>query len=373
MKIGLVVVGGLARDPAHGAIPALHWLVECLARGHDLHGFTLYGAPRPERYQMLGATIHHAGAPPVPLRVFLAIVAEHRRSPFDLLHAFWLVPGGAVAAMAGRVLGVPVLAHAAGGEFVAFPDIGYGHQLYWKGRLWARIALAGARRISAASAGMIEPIERLGYHADRIPLGVDVARWPPVAPRPRDPASPARIVHVASLNRVKDQITLLRAARRLADQSVDFRLDIAGADTLHGVVEQQARELGLGDRICFHGFLPHERLHQLVRSADLLWISSRHEAGPLAVLEAAVVGVPAVGTAVGHIAEWAPDAAVAVPVGDAEALARETVGLLRDDDRRMALASEAQRRALAQDADWTAARFEQIYAETIAATRKGRG
>ncbi len=35
-------------------------------------------------------------------------------------------------------------------------------------------------------------------------------------------------------------------------------------------------------------------------------ISSRHEAGPLAVLEAAVKGVPTVGTAVGHIAEWAP-------------------------------------------------------------------
>ena len=42
-------------------------------------------------------------------------------------------------------------------------------------------------------------------------------------------------------------------------------------------------------------------------------ISSRHEAGPLAVLEAATVGVPTVGTAVGDIAEWAPSAALAVP------------------------------------------------------------
>jgi glycosyltransferase involved in cell wall biosynthesis len=94
-----------------------------------------------------------------------------------------------------------------------------------------------------------------------------------------------------------------------------------------------------------------------------LWISSRHEAGPLAVLEAAVAGVPTVGTAVGHIAEWSPDAAVAVPVGDAASLARETASLLGDDRRRLALALEAQRRALAQDADWTARRFEELYEE----------
>ena len=36
--------------------------------------------------------------------------------------------------------------------------------------------------------------------------------------------------------------------------------------------------------------------------ADLFWLTSRHEAGPVAVLEAAVAGVPTVGTAVGQVA-----------------------------------------------------------------------
>ena len=53
-----------------------------------------------------------------------------------------------------------------------------------------------------------------------------------------------------------------------------------------------------------------------MREAHVSVISSRHEAGPVVALEAAAVGVPTVGTAVGHIAEWAPDAALAVPVGD---------------------------------------------------------
>jgi glycosyltransferase involved in cell wall biosynthesis len=107
--------------------------------------------------------------------------------------------------------------------------------------------------------------------------------------------------------------------------------------------------------------------------ADILVLSSRHEAGPLVVLEAAIVGVPTVGTAVGHVAEWAPEAAVAVPVRDPEALAFATLRILEDDEQRLALAREAQRRALACDADWTVRRFETLYDEVLSEARpRGR-
>jgi glycosyltransferase involved in cell wall biosynthesis len=176
---------------------------------------------------------------------------------------------------------------------------------------------------------------------------------------------------LASLNPVKDQTTLLEAANRLRHAGMEFRLDVVGQDTLGGAVQAHAQRLGLTDWVRFHGYVLHEELHDLVAGADLLWMTSRHEAGPIAVLEAAVVGVPTVGTAVGHISEWAPQAAVAVPVGDAAALAAETLALLRDEPRRLALAREAQRRAVAYDADWTARRFEALYEEVIAATPTG--
>jgi glycosyltransferase involved in cell wall biosynthesis len=98
-----------------------------------------------------------------------------------------------------------------------------------------------------------------------------------------------------------------------------------------------------------------------MEQADVLLVTSRHEAGPLVVLEAAVAGVPTVGTAVGHVAEWAPEAAVAVPVGDAAGLARETASLLDDETRRLALANAAQRRAIEIDAEYTAAAFDRLY------------
>ena len=363
LKLGLVVMGGLSRDPADGTIPALQWLVERLTRRHEVHVFTLYGAARPDRYPMLGATVHHVAGQ--PLRAWRLIIAEHGRGAFDLLHNFWLVPGGAITVIAGRLLRIPVLVHAAGGELVSLPGIGYGSARYWRGRLWARLALAGAARISAASKSMIDTIAARGYRAERVPLGVDLGKWPPRAPRRRPAGQTARLVHVGSLNAVKDQTTLLQAAREMQRQGRDFQLDIAGADTLRGRMQGLARDWGLGARVHFHGFLSQERLRPLVEGADLLWITSRHEAGPVAVLEAAVAGVPTVGTAVGHIAEWAPAASVAVAVGDPVALARETTALLDDEPRRLALASEAQRLAVAQDADWTAQRFEDLYHEVL--------
>jgi glycosyltransferase involved in cell wall biosynthesis len=323
---------------------------------------------------MLGATVHHAGRGAIRLRSIRSIVQEHRRGRFDLLHAFWLVPAGVVAAVAGALIRRPVLAHVAGGELVDLPDLGYGHASYRAGRMWTRLALARADRITAASAPMVEAIRRLGFAADRVPLGVDLERWPVAAPRRRPANRPARLVHVASLNLVKDQTTLVTAASRLAAGGCDFTLDIAGADTLGGRIPALAERLGIAGRVRFHGYLSHDRLHPLVQSADLLWVSSRHEAGPLVVLEAAVAGVPTVGTAVGHLREWTPDAAVAVAVGDADALARETRALLENEERRLSLAREAQRRALAEDAESTAARFQELYDVVLSgATRRGRG
>jgi glycosyltransferase involved in cell wall biosynthesis len=99
----------------------------------------------------------------------------------------------------------------------------------------------------------------------------------------------------------------------------------------------------------------------LVERAAFLLLSSLHEAGPYVLLEAAVAGVPAVGTRVGHLAEWAPDAALAVLPGDPQALAQGINRLLDDEALRLRVARAAQQRAIEEDADFTARAFELLY------------
>ncbi len=83
------------------------------------------------------------------------------------------------------------------------------------------------------------------------------------------------------------------------------------------------------------------------------------------MLEAACTETMTVGTAVGHVADWDPDRAVAVPVQDPRALASAISALLRDPARRTRIAAAARRWALAHDADWTAKAFEMLYARVI--------
>jgi glycosyltransferase involved in cell wall biosynthesis len=365
VKLALVVPGGVDRSGTDRVVPALLWLIERLARRHEVHVFALDQEPIPARWDLLGARVANIGSAPGRRRRFFAGVArEHRAGRFDVIHAFW-GGCGTLAAFAGWRHRVPMTLHLGGGELVALPDIGYGGRLTLRGRLGLRAAFAGARRVTVASPFMQRLAALHGVAAELVPLGVALDHWPIRAPRPREPSRPARLLSVGDIRPVKDQSTLLNAASRLAASGVRFELDIAGLDTINGAAQALARALGIAALVRWHGLLAREALRALMEGADLLLVSSRHEAGPLAMLEAAVVGVPTVGTAVGHVADWSPDAAVAVPPGDGTALARAAQALLGNEDRRLALAREAQRRAIAWDADFTATSFERIYHELV--------
>ncbi len=359
-RIALVVPGGVDRSGEYRVIPALLSLIERLSRHHDVQVIALNQEPQPGSWDLAGARIHNIGSRHTRVRAVQAIGKLHRAAPLHIVHAMWSGACGQVAVVAARLLGVPSLVHVTGGEVVAMPEIGFGGRQSWRGRVREALVLRGASAVSATSTPIVALLSHLGVRAERVPLGVDLASWPPMIPRQREPGQPARLIQVASLNRVKDQSTLLQALALLAP-SMHVELDVVGDDTLHGEMQALAQRLGLSRQVRFRGFLTQRQLRPVVESADLMIVSSRHEAGPLALLEAAVAGVPTVGTAVGHVREWAPHAALAVPIGDAPELAAAIRRMLEDEGLRLAVAHEAQRRALREDADYTARCFQGLY------------
>ena len=355
--------GGVDRSGEQRVIPALLALIERLARHHEVHVFVLRQEATAGEWMLAGARIHNIGEGWTRLRAIREVRREHRRAPFDTIHAIFSGSCGLFAVAMARLLRVRSLVHVAGGELASLPEIAYGGRRRWTGRLREALVLRAADAVTAASAPILASLQDLGIAAQRVPLGVDLAAWPPLPPRRRS-AGPAKLIHVASLNRVKDQATLLRALAILAARGQAFTLDVVGVDTLHGEVQALAGELGLERRVRFHGFRTQRELRPLLASADLLVMSSLHEAGPLALLEAAVAGVPAVGTAVGHFAEWSPSAALAVPVRNPDEMANAIQRALADEELRLRLAEEAQRRAMREDADSTAAAFQALYRTT---------
>ena len=361
LKVALVVPGGVDRSGEYRVIPALVALIGRLARLVDLRVFALRQEPQPGTWTLAGARIHNVGHRATTARAIATILREHRVGAFDVVHSMWAGSPGVVAVATARLLRKPCLVHVAGGELVALRDIGYGGCLHWWGRARERFVMRGATRVSAASTPIIEQIAAFGVRALRIPLGVDRESWPLVAPRRRDPMAAARLVHVASLNRVKDQSTLLHAMRLLATGGANFHLDIVGEDTLRGEMQMLANNLELAPYVTFHGFRTQRALRPILETAHVHIVSSLHEAGPVALLEAAMLGVPTAGTEVGHVREWMPDAALGARPGDPAGLAAAIRALLNDEELRLRVGREAQARAVATDADFTAARFLEAY------------
>ncbi len=290
--------------------------------------------------------------------------AMRAAGPFDLLHAYMAVPAATVAMIAARRLRLPFVVTFDGNELVALPEIGYGLGLTYRGRLARRFVARAADRITVSTLYMSELAREHGLTADVIPLGVDLAMVPPQAPATEGP--PWRLLHVANINPVKDQTTLLQALALVRAQEPAVHLHIVGTDTLAGAIHAQCDLLGLGGHVTFTGALPADEVWPYYARSHLLLLPSRHEAAGVAVLEAAACSLPTVGTDVGYVSEWSlRGAARAIRVGDAPALARAILDLLRDRPTRRRMAEEARALSCAHNADWTAARFEELYHAVI--------
>ena len=288
---------------------------------------------------------------------------EHRRARFDVIHGLWANESGLLAGLAARLGHAPGVVTAMCGELVALPAIRYGAQLGAKGRLLVRLALRLPRVVTCESHYALRLLHPHRPDARVLTFGPDCRRFTP--PADLAPGPPWNLLHVAGLNRVKDQTTLLRAFARIHAAQPQTRLDIIGVDTLNGEIHALAADLGLYHAVTFHGFQTSDVVAAHMREAHLLLHSSLSEAAPLVFLEAAACRLPTVGTAVGLIADNAPGAARAVPVGDAGGLAQAALDLLADEPRRRALGQSAYAVAQKCNADLTAQRVEAIYTELV--------
>lgn len=389
MKVGWVVPG-FSSDERDWCIPALLDLARALAEWAELHIFSLRYPHRRDVYRVYGATVHSFGGGldrgwrtlRLWAQALAAIRAEAQRGRFGVFHAFWLQDSGTVATLAALLTRTPAILSLGGAEMARLPDIGYGEQLHSRQAAIMRFSLRRAAWITGGSRYILDltcphlpPVARAKLRL--APLGVDTVRFSPSPYSSPDRGGERgegrgegrdglRLLHVGSLLPVKDQATLLRALRRVVDSALGVHLTIVGGGPLEGHLRRLCGELGLESQVTFAGVVPHDRLPDYYRDADLFVLTSRHEAQNMAVLEAAACGLPTVGTAVGVIPDLAPEAAWAVPVGDAEALAQAIVALWRDPPRRMAMARVAQARVAAEySLERATERFWGLYEATL--------
>jgi glycosyltransferase involved in cell wall biosynthesis len=291
-------------------------------------------------------------------RVLSDLRREGRRT--DIIHAH-IHRAGWAAVLVGRVFRIPVVITENSTEF--------GRKTLSRGgRRRAAIAFRRADLVCPVSHDLQRQIEGYGMRGrfEVVPNQVDTDMFMPAS---RPAAAPFRVVNVAMQDPKKGLLTLLLAVAALS-RNLDVCLDLVGDGPQRAELQARTAELGLAERVTFHGVLKPEDIAQLLRQAHVFVLPSLAENLPLALMEAQATGLPVVATTVGGVPEMvSPDSGRLVPPGDANAL-RDAMHevLTRLDDYDRDSIAEAARDRWSYDA--IARRWDEVYRAVL--RRRGR-
>ncbi|MER6097301.1 glycosyltransferase family 4 protein [Streptomyces sp. NPDC001728] len=221
-----------------------------------------------------------------------------------------------------------------------------------------------------------EIVEHLGVREDRIRvvhIGADTALW---SPDPAVAEVPGRIVTTSSADvPLKGLIHLIEALAKLRTENPDAHLVVVGKRAEDGPVAAAIERYGLDGAVRFVKGISDAELVDLVRSAQVSCVPSLYEGFSLPAAEAMATGTALVATTGGAIPEVAGadgETCLAVPPGDAGALAAGLGRVLGDAELRARLGAAGRERVLAK---FTWARAAQgtaeLYREAVAAQGAG--
>ena len=222
-----------------------------------------------------------------------------------------------IAGALARALHIPAVSTVHG-----FTGGGPRHRLYER---MQRIALRRANAVIAVSRPLAIQLADAGVSPNRIHC-VPNGFTPPLTSLPRSLArhrlgiEPDALVAgwVGRLSREKGADVMLDA---LAEAAVSWRLSIIGDGPERDALQRQAANLGIADRVTWHGLV--ENAGSLLTAFDAFVLSSRTEGTPIALFEAMYASVPIVATRVGGVADVVSSShAILVPSEQPKMIAR---------------------------------------------------
>jgi glycosyltransferase involved in cell wall biosynthesis len=162
------------------------------------------------------------------------------------------------------------------------------------------------------------------------------------APKEQWPAKVGfTLVYVGRLAPVKNHALLLNAFRSALASMPELRLWMVGDGSERGPLEKIAAELGIAAQVTFWG--QQLDVAPFFSAADAFIMSSKSEGLPMSLLQAFSLGLPAIVTDVGGMAEVVKlaKAGFTVPVTDPAAMAAAILRLARGDAEREQFSANA--------------------------------
>ena len=161
---------------------------------------------------------------------------------------------------------------------------------------WTRRVLGRAHALVAPSPFLAFAVEPYGVTARVIPNVLDLDAYPfrlRTAPRPR-------VLWMRSFHELYNPLLAVQVLALVRERLPDATLVMAGQEKgLSAATMAEAQRLGVSDAIRFPGFLGPEAKMREGGAADVFLNTNRVDNAPVAVLEAAAMGLPVVSTRLG--------------------------------------------------------------------------
>jgi len=256
---------------------------------------------------------------------------------------------GFLGRLAARLAGVPVIVHTYHGHVL--------HGYYGRAKSWLlrgmeqslahitdRIITVSDRVKDELVAYGVAKAEQIGV----IPLGFDLA--PFISARAhrgefrREFGFAADVKLVGIVGRIfpiKNHGLFLTAAARIAAAEPAVRFVIVGDGILRPSLEQQARDLGIAERVFFTGW--RSDLPRIYADLDVLVVSSDNEGTPVSAIEAMASDCPVAATRVGGLPDLIIDGenGLLVEPRNSEELSGAVLRLLHNPERARTMSQKA--------------------------------
>jgi phosphatidylinositol alpha 1,6-mannosyltransferase len=348
-------------------------------RGHDIHvvapsptgpatrevrdGVTVHGVRSHRYYQHEGFQVC------MPWVAFPATAALMDAIDPDVVHTnAHMVVGRGVVRAAHRT-GRPLVAtnHLMPENLVGYSPIPRPLRRLYFALAWRDLGrvFGKAQVVTAPTPRAVELLVRRAGLVDAFPVsnGIDVDRYQAV---PHVPRPVPTVLFVGRLDPEKRVDELIRAFAALP-AGVPGRLEIVGDGGRREEWTALAADLGMGERVCFRGFVSDEELLEAYAGADLFCMPGIAELQSLVTLEAMAAGLPVVAAdamALPHLVRPGRNGWLYTP-GDVPELTTRLAALLGDAATRRRMGAASREIVAAHAIEATLDRFEGIYAQVL--------
>lgn len=200
-----------------------------------------------------------------------------------------------------------------------------------------------------------------GMQEEKVPMiynGVDLSRCLPKSGY--DLSEPAQLLHIGRFNYQKNHRGLLEAFSMILEKNPNCCLNLVGDGELRQETEAYAVELGVREKVVFHG--SQSDVHPYLHNADIFLLPSQFEGMPMTIIEAMGTGLPVVASAVGGVPDMLRNGESGILVSqEPRAVADAVLGLLQQEDLRKTLGENAREDSRKFSAEHMAASYCDIY------------